>query len=160
MRSRESLRAVLNSSPLIALAKLGLLEKAISIFSEVEVPLGVLDEVEKKKDEAYAEIVKLIEKGRIRVENVRRKLPRLGLGESSAILLALMKEKILVLDDRKARRLAKDLGLEVIGTISVLKKLYEERILEETTDTLYNRLVEIGFYIDKKIFDKVFEEEQ
>lgn len=153
-----SLRAVLNTSPVIVLGKLGLLDKALSLFSEVEVPSGVLKELERKKDEVYQELTKAIDAGRIRIEDVERSLPRLGLGESSAILLALMRNKIVVLDDKRARRLARELGLEVIGTLSILKKLYENGILAETPSTIYRRLIEIGFYIDKKLFDKIFKE--
>ena len=68
-----------------------------------------------------------------------------------------MRNKIVVLDDRRARRLARELGLETIGTISILKKLYEEGLLAETPSAIYKRLVEIGFYIDRKLFDKIFE---
>lgn len=124
MRTGESSRrAVLNASPIIVLGKLGLLEKALSLFSEVEVPSGVLEEVKRKRDEVYQELTRVIDAGRIRTEDVKRRLPRLGLGESSAILLALTRDKIVVLDDKRARKLARELGLEVIGTLSILKKL-------------------------------------
>ncbi len=159
MHTRESLRIVLNTSPIIVLGKLGLLEKALSLLGEVEVPRGVLEEVERKRDEVYQELTRLIAEGRIRVEGVRKRLPRLGLGESSAILLALMKNKIIVIDDKRARRLARELGLEVIGTLSILKKLHEEGVLVETPNTIYRRLIEIGFYVDKKLFDRVFKED-
>ena len=158
MHSRGYLRVVLDSSPLIVLAKLGLLESITKVFNDTEVPQGVLEEISKKKNEVYAGIIKLIRQGKIRIENVKKKLPRLGLGESSAIFLALMKGKIVVLDDKKARKLARELGLEVIGTLSILKKLHNEGLLKDTPNTLYRRLIEIGFYIDKQIFDKIFKE--
>jgi len=158
MHSRGYLRVVLDSSPLIVLAKLGLLESITKVFNDIEVPQGVLEEISKKKNEVYAGIIRLIRQGKIRIENVKKKLPRLGLGESSAIFLALMKGKIVILDDKKARKLARELGLEVIGTLSILKKLHDERLLKDTPNTLYRRLIEIGFYIDKQIFDKIFKE--
>mgnify|MGYP000206231305 CR=1 FL=1 len=96
-------------------------------------------------------LTRYINKGKIRVEYIKRRFPRLGLGESSAIFLSLMRSKIVVLDDKRARKLARELGLETIGTLSILKKLYE------TPSAIYRRLVEIGFYIDKKLFDDVFE---
>ena len=49
MRTEESLRVVLNTSPIIILTKLGVLEKALDLFSEVEVPDGVLEELRRKK---------------------------------------------------------------------------------------------------------------
>ncbi len=153
-----SLRAVFNTSPIIVLAKLGVLSSALKLFSEVEVPSGVLEELERKRDEVYQELIRAINEGSVRVENIRRRLPRLSVGESSAILLALARNKIVVLDDKRARRLARELGLEVIGTPSILKKLHEQGILAEPPSTIYRRLIEIGFYIDKKLFNKIFQE--
>ena len=46
---RVSLRVVLNTSPIIILTKLGVLEKALNLFSEVEVPEGVLEELKGRK---------------------------------------------------------------------------------------------------------------
>ncbi|MCD6508924.1 MAG: hypothetical protein J7L11_00820 [Thermoprotei archaeon] len=54
-----------------------------------------------------------------------------------------MRSKIVVLDDKRARRLARELGLETIGTLSILKKLHEEGLLVETPSVIYRRLVEI-----------------
>jgi len=158
MRTGRSLRVVLNASPLIALAKLGVLEEALNLFSEAEVPYGVLKELSKKEDEAYREVMKFVATGKIRKEGIERRLPRLGLGESSAILLALNKGKVVVLDDKRARRLARELGLEVIGTLSILKKLREEGVLKEEPNTIYLHLTRIGFHVSKKLFDKVFKE--
>jgi len=118
------------------LAKLSLLEKALELFSEAEVPRGVLEEVERKRDEVYQELSRLISERKISVEETRKRLSRLGLGRSSAILLALMKDKIIVIDDRRARRLARELGLKVIGTLSILKELRREGVLIEAHSRL------------------------
>ncbi len=53
MHTGESLKIVLNTSPIIVLAKLGILHEALSLFSEVEVPSGVLEELERKKYEVH-----------------------------------------------------------------------------------------------------------
>ena len=158
MRMRGSLRVVLNTSPIIVLARLGLLRKVLDLFSDVEVPSGVLVEIRRKRNEVYRELMGVIGEGKIRVGEVMKSFPRLGLGESSAIFLALSEGKIVVLDDKKARKLARDLGLEVIGTLSIIKRLYEKEVLAEQPSTIYRRLIEIGFYVDKKLFDKIFEE--
>lgn len=156
MRTEESLKAVFNTSPIIVLSKLGLLKDAIDLFGEVEVSSGVIEELSRKKDKVYQELMEAISEGKVRLEDVRKRLPRLGLGESSTIFLALIKNKTAVLDDRRARRLARELGLDVIGTLSILKKLYDKGVISETPNMIYKRLIEIGFYIDKKLFDKIF----
>jgi len=68
MRTEESLRVVLNTSPIIILTKLGVLEKALDLFSEVEVPDGVLEDLKRKKDEVYQKIIGYINEGK---KNVR-----------------------------------------------------------------------------------------
>ncbi|BES82199.1 hypothetical protein [Pyrodictium abyssi] len=82
MRESSGPRVVLNSSPIILLAKLGLLRSAVELFSEVEVPEAVVEEVNRKRDEASQELTRLIEEGLVKVEHVGRMLPRLGRGES------------------------------------------------------------------------------
>ena len=72
MHTEESLRIVLNSSPFIILAKLGVLEKAINIFNEIEVPRGVLEEIEKKKDKVYVELTRLISEVRLVLKILER----------------------------------------------------------------------------------------
>ncbi len=52
--TRGSLRVALNTSPLIVLSKLGLLELALTeLFSEAQLSLGVLSELGRKDDAVY-----------------------------------------------------------------------------------------------------------
>jgi len=60
-----------------------------------------------------------------------------------------------LLISRKNLFLAREPGLEVMRTLSILKELYENGGLAETPSTIYRHLIEIGFYIDKRLFDKV-----
>lgn len=103
-----------------------------------------------------SEVTGLVKDGLIIVEDVSRIYPRLGIGESSAIHLAYEKGKIVVLDDKKARALARELGLEVVGTLSLLKTLHEVGALGMSPEDLYVRLRLTGFYIDRRVFEKVF----
>jgi len=43
-----------------------------------------------------------------------------------------------------------------MGTLSILKKLYENGVLMQTPNLIYKRLLEIGFYIDRKLFERIF----
>lgn len=95
-------------------------------------------------------------RGLLKVEEVSVPFPRLGVGESSAILVALNKGKVAVIDDKRARRLARELGLEVIGTIAILRELYERGYLKMTIEELYIKLLDLGFYIKKDIYNKIF----
>ena len=97
MRTEESLKVVFNTSPIIVLSKLGLLKDAIDLFGEVEVSSGVIEELSRKKNRVYQELMEAISEGKVRLEDVRKRLPRLGLGESSTIFLALIKNETAII---------------------------------------------------------------
>ncbi len=152
-----SLRAVLNTSPIIVLSRLGYLRKALQlIFEDAEIPKGVLTELERKKDSLLEDVARLVDEGLIKIEDFVKAYPRLGIGESSAIHLAYEKRKVVVLDDRRARRMARELGLDVIGTLSLLRRLHELGELETSPEELYMHLTRLGFYVSRHVFEKVF----
>jgi len=113
-------------------------------------------ELERKHDNLYSHVKALLENGQLRIEEVSHVFPQLGLGESSAILVALNKGKVVVLDDKKARKLVRELGLNVIGTLAILQKLYELGLLKMTKEELYIRLLNLGFYIKQGSYNKIF----
>lgn len=69
-------------------------------------------------------------------EEIRGKWPWLGDGEISIMALGCLFKNIVnyicVLDDKKARKAAKELGLNITGSIGLLIKLKEMGILNET----------------------------
>lgn len=56
----------------------------------------------------------------------------LGKGESQAIAVAKDLRKIVVIDETQARKLAKKLGLNVIGTFGLIKIGFEDCIINDT----------------------------
>lgn len=117
---------VIDSSPLIFLAKLNRLALLRKEAKEILVPPAVLAEIAGQDDEAAFQV----EEARrtwLQVQPVKDpRLPavlrrELGDGEAEAIALALEKEAArIVLDDLDARRLADQLGLKVVGTLGLL----------------------------------------
>lgn len=107
---------VCNTSPLIALFQIGQLPLLQTLFGTVLVPPAVVREVtpglalpdwveSRPLDQALAPLVLSAS---------------LGPGESEAISLALeVHARLVVLDDRPARRLAQALALPVIGTLGI-----------------------------------------
>jgi predicted nucleic acid-binding protein len=69
----------------------------------------------------------------------------LGLGESSVIALALeTKNSIVILDDKKARHYAQNMGLDVIGMLGLLVQAYEKGIIADLKPIL-EKLQSNGF---------------
>jgi predicted nucleic acid-binding protein len=69
----------------------------------------------------------------------------LGAGEASSISLATQTANtLLIIDDKRARRLALDLGLEITGTLGLLVLAYKNGIIQDP-DSVVASLREIGF---------------
>ena len=72
-------------------------------------------------------------------------------GESSAIALCLeVEDPLLILDDKKARNVAREAGIPLTGTIGVILKAKETGIVSET-EPLFNRLSESGFWMSDEL---------
>lgn len=146
----------IDSSPLIILSKLKYLDNVFEFFDEVEIPEGVLKEVEKKEDDVKIEVKKLIDLEQLKREEIDVAFPFLGRGESSVIKLALDKNKVACLDDKKARGTAQDLGITVIGTLAILRRIHEIGDLKDENEVLYIKLRNLGFYLKPDLFRKFF----
>jgi predicted nucleic acid-binding protein len=156
-------RAVFNSSPWIFLTKLGAILPALSLFEEVCIPLSVSEEILGKQDESSAILKELQVKGKIHVIEAENKRlanalgSRLGKGEAEAIVIAIEKEADLVcLDDHAARSEAMRLGLEVKGTLGVLRRLMEMDSFRCNVEDLLENLKRMNFRVKGKIFWEIF----
>lgn len=117
---------------------------------------SVLEEV--RGSEVYAEVERMIDVGFASVsEASRRELfdvlsSSLGRGEAEAIAVASdVDADIVLLDDLKARRMARRLGLNVMGTLGVLKALIDMGLIEVSPEDLCRTLIEQGFWIDREL---------
>lgn len=120
------MRVVSNSTPLIALSRIGKLDILRVVFGTIAIPEAVFNEVVKEgasrpganevRDAAWINVQQV--KNAVAVELLTHDLDR---GESEAIVLA--KETCadyLLVDEKKARRIAKGSGIKVMGTAAIL----------------------------------------
>src|SRR5437870_864581 len=123
---------VSNSSPLIALAQIGQLALLEKLFSKVLVPPAVVIEAASVTLPAWCEEQRLSQSIGPLILGAS-----LGIGESEAISLALETQaRLVILDDRPARRLAQALHLPVIGTMGVLVAAKEQGFLATVRPSL------------------------
>jgi len=126
---------VSNTSPLICLAKSGRLNLLKDLFRDVLIEEEVWKEavVQGKKEGAPDAFVieSAIKDGWIKVERLKKKREFKGIheGESYTILLAKKHNCIALIDEEDARAVARAIGLEVRGTLYVLRKVAEKKIL-------------------------------
>jgi len=76
----------------------------------------------------------------------------LGWGESEAIAIALKHNCIVRLDNRIARSKARSLGLNIIGTLGILRRAHDSNLINKNQliDNI-EKLKEIGFSISDTI---------
>lgn len=68
-------------------------------------------------------------------------------GEASVLALALeVADPLLILDDRKARSVAKEAGIPLTGTLGVILEAKNKRIVSEVAP-IFERLAKSGFWI-------------
>ena len=161
-------KAVLNSSVIIALSTLGYLDKLKHIFTEVLTPRAVYDEicVRGRGLIGERELLEAVKDGLITVKDVKNRLlvnallDPLAIGEAETITLTVEERAdYIVIDDKLARRRAKSMGLNVIGTLRVLKLMYDEKLIEKREiQKALEKLKEIGFRIGDEVINKVLQE--
>ena len=146
------MRIVVDTSVLIALSNIGRLELLRSLFDDVIVPRAVVEEY----GEPLPEWIKTVE---VKDEQlVRLLLENLHRGEAEVIALALEENAdIVALDDKKARNMAKRIGLNVIGTIGVLILAKKQGIIDNIEAEI-SRLVETSFRLSQNVVAKAIEE--
>jgi predicted nucleic acid-binding protein len=145
---------------------LHLLEIFLNASDEFYLPEFVIEEIKAKQDEASEYIQHLIDDNKIEVRannliSLASSLnARLGKGESEAIALCTeLQADYVVLDDFAARKEAMRLGLNVRGTLAIIRKLNSEgKIAIDNLDELYQRLMAINFRVKRVLFDAIFED--
>ncbi len=82
----------------------------------------------------------------------------LGRGEASSIALALeIKESLLIIDEKKGRKIAKDLSIEIIGSLGILIKAKEKGVIKTVREVL-ELIDKTDFRISQTVREKVLEE--
>jgi uncharacterized protein len=128
------MNVVVNTSPLVALDRIGQLEILPKLFGRVVRPQSVVTELEAGRavhggsDALYtASWLETIEDP---PEMVLRK--ELGDGETAVIALAFrIRADLVILDDLAARNVAAELGLGITGTLGVLAAAHRKGVLHD-----------------------------
>ena len=152
---------VADSSPLVILAKLQCFELLRQLFQRLTISAEVHYEVAVAGADlpGAAEVAKAewIEVKRLRDQAALAPAQRkyaLGAGEMSTILLAKeLGAKLVLLDDYKARKLAKAEGLEILGSVGLLEAFYLHGYLADLR-TVFQRLLVNDVYIDQRLLDR------
>ena len=140
-----------DSTTIITLLNIGRLDVLKNIFSLVYIPQKVYDEV-------VIEEGILLEKEFFIVKEINDKnlytllSKSLDAGECEAIVLAKEMELSLIIDEKKGRKIASNLGVNIFGFIGLLVLNYKKEMLtkEDTLDVFY-KAKEQGFRVGMRL---------
>ncbi len=145
---------VSDTSPIVLLAKLDLLDLLVQLFGTVLVPEAVVREV----GERAADLARVRACGGIVVRTITNVSAAqafyafLGPGESETIVLAQETGASLVLtDDMRARRVAESFGIKVAGTLAVVIMACERQLIEDGP-AVVRRLREEGLWLSDSLY--------
>lgn len=140
-------QAVTNSTCLIGLERIGQLDLLPQVFSVVFAPPTVAVEVQTPLTWLTIQAVE-------NLAFVTVLKTQMDEGEAEAIALAMeLDDVILILDDKKARRVAQQLKLKVIGTVGMLLRAKNQGVITEIKPLL-TELVQAEFRITNAILQE------
>ena len=143
---------------LIQLDQLSLLEK---LFGHVLIPKKVFSELSKIPGQIpIIERISWIEiRSASNSEIVEKLAMQLDLGEAESIALAIEeKADLLLIDERKGRRIAQQNGILITGLLGILIEAKAEKHLKEVKPLLDKLIFEIGFRVSPKLYQQVLTE--
>jgi len=151
--------AISNISPLLYLYRIRALDWLPRLFNEVWAPNAVVHELQEGQRRGYDvpnpsdyAWLKIVEPRSVPSEWLTLDL---GAGELAAMALALENpRRIILLDDRLARRIAEAAGLKVWGTLKVLLEAKSQGLIE-SIEPLVSRLEDTGMWISDDIRQRV-----
>lgn len=148
---------VSDTSPITNLIQIEQLDILKQVFKKVIIPKKVYEELafyENQKEEIDNRdwIVIMSVKNQREVKGLEKLL---DLGEAEAIVLAKeLKANLLIVDERKGRKVAQEYGLEVVGLLGVLIQGKLKGFLRELKPILDKLIHDKGFRISTSLYNE------
>ena len=161
-------RIISNTGPIIALMIIGKLDILKQLFDEILIPYEVHQELlQGKSVKDFAGLMRIAVYGQkdwIKVQELQTSLNPalkgvLDAGEASVIQLASdIKANIVLIDERKARKIAKSMyGLNVVGTAKILVEAKKRGIID-TVKNLLDEMRDGGYWLGDNIVHRILKE--
>jgi predicted nucleic acid-binding protein len=152
-------KAISNTSPLLYLYRIGVIEWLPKLFDEIWAPEAVKNELLAGCSKGY-NVPNPADYPWVKIVNPESTPSEwlaldLGAGEISAMALALEnRDRIVLLDDMLARRTAQAAGLQVWGTLKVLLEAKSQGWIDRI-EPLIGKLGESGMWISDKVKQRI-----
>jgi predicted nucleic acid-binding protein len=124
---------IADAGPIFSLAVIDKLEILSILFESIKIPYAVWEEITlNKTTDQYQKIHSFFQDKTQQIVGSNELAFLMDYGESESIILYKeLQADFLLIDDKKARRIAENLGLNCIGTIGILSVALDEKIISE-----------------------------
>lgn len=143
-------KIISNTSCLIVLDNIDALTILQKLYQNIYLTEEVAQEFGKPL-ESWMTVVTVKDKNYLRILNAS-----VDLGEASTIALALQmqEDNVMILDDLKARKLAKQLQLKFTGLLGILLKAKQQHVISSVAD-IFTQLKNANFRVSEKLEKEV-----
>ena len=157
---------VSDTTPLISLMKIGHFDLVYQLFGEVQIPEAVYSELvinrrfpEESRMIQESKFIKKVTVRDSKSVDLLRRSTGLDVGESEAIILSdSLNADVLLMDETRGRKVAKQMGIQIMGTIGVLMLAYEEdRLSKEEILACVDVLKHNGRHISNKLYEQLLQ---
>ena len=150
-----------DTSPITNLISINKLDLLKLLYNKVVIPQKVQDELlnyenqKKEIDKRDWIIVKKV----YDFSQVKRLEQELDAGEAEAIVLAKeLNADVLIINERKGRKIAEENGLKIIGLLGVLIKAKQMKYIKALKPLLDELVDNVGFRVSKKLYHRILKE--
>lgn len=154
---------VSDSSVITGLLALNRIELLRELFGQVLISDSVFKELTSLKDFGY-DVEKLNQTWIkiTQIENIQKRnilLKRLDLGEADSIILAIEKNvDFILMDERKGRKIAKEIGLKIVGLIGILIQAKKNGLISNLKSELQFLTSKLEFRMSKQLIERALVE--
>jgi predicted nucleic acid-binding protein len=147
---------IADSGSIFSLAVIGKLEILSALFNSIRIPSAVWEEITLNKKTELYQIIHLFFQDKIqKITGFNELTFLMDYGESeSVILYKELQADFLLIDDKKARKIAESLGINCIGTIGLLSVAKEKKIILELKP-LFDTLLQNKRYYSVELLNTI-----
>ena len=155
-----------DTTPIISLLKANHLDLLQRLYGNVLIPKAVYRELTENptySEEAKAiktlDFLKMVPIENVKSVNVLRSVTGLDAGESEALIMYdEQNADLLLMDEHKGRRVAKQLNVRYIGTAGILMLAYDKGLIQSSDVKLcLDMMLDSGIRLDEKLCNIVLE---
>lgn len=149
---------IADAGPIFSLAVIDKLELLNVIFDDVKISNAVWEEISLDKTVAFYERIEMFFKAKVvQIKGVNELTFVMDYGESeSVILYRELNADFLLIDDKKARKIAENFDIKCVGTLGVLLTAKNKGMIDELKP-LFKRLIKNERYYSIKLLNSLLE---